>query len=226
MAPILDNILLQRYYLILLNEHSMNTAIKTSPSNRQQKAAGQYDKILETGLKLFAERGFEGTTVKNISEEAGVSLGLMYHYFKNKESLLEAAVEKHCYIPRLCQIINSDICNLPVEELFYKTALGFYKLLGDEKALTQIFQREGRSNAAVEQVWHKTLAQASLLIQGYLNEQIKKGVLIRHNPEVTARALFSTVIVMRMTEEAWPPGVPPEKIISELVQNLLHGILK
>jgi len=206
----------------------MNTTNTTKiiPCNRHQKAAGQYDKLLETGLRLFAERGFEGTTIKQLSEEAGVSLGLMYHYFKNKESLLEAAVGKHSYIPRLCQVVSGDICNLSVEELFYKTALGFYKLLGDEKALNQIFQREGRSNAAVQQVWHKTLAQGSTLIEGYLNEQIKKGVLIPHNPEVTARVLFSTVIVMRMTEEAWPSNAPAEKIISELVKNLLHGILK
>jgi AcrR family transcriptional regulator len=204
----------------------MNIIAKTVSSPREQKAADQYDKILETGLRLFAERGYEGTTIKQLSEEAGVSLGLMYHYFKNKESLLEAAVKKHCYIPRLCQLVKEDTCNLSVEELFYKTALGFYKLLGDEKDLTQIFQQEGRSNTAVQQVWRRTLAQASLLIQEYLNEQIKKGVLVRHNPEVTARALFSTVIVMRTAEDAWPLGVPPEQMIAELVQNTLHGILR
>jgi TetR/AcrR family transcriptional regulator, cholesterol catabolism regulator len=200
--------------------------IETPGGNRRQKAASQYDKIIETGLKLFAEHGFEGTTVKNLSEEAGTSLGLLYHYFKNKESLLETVVAKHSYIPRLRQVAKEDLHNLPVEELFYKTALGFYNLLGDEKALTQIFQREGRSNLAVRTVWHKTLAQASSIIQEYLNEQIEKGVLIQHNPEVTARALFSIILVMRLTEEVWPSSVPPEQLISELVKNTLHGILK
>lgn len=50
------------------------------------------DKILSVALELFAQNGFQGTSVSKIAEKASISKGLMYNYFKNKEELLEAVV--------------------------------------------------------------------------------------------------------------------------------------
>ncbi|WP_114783115.1 TetR/AcrR family transcriptional regulator [Botryobacter ruber] len=44
--------------------------------------------ITETALRLFADNGFERTTIRNIAEAAGISLGLMYNYFNSKDELL------------------------------------------------------------------------------------------------------------------------------------------
>jgi AcrR family transcriptional regulator len=46
--------------------------------------------ILSTALDLLAERGYEKTTMRAISEKAGVSLGNAYHYFGSKEHLIQA----------------------------------------------------------------------------------------------------------------------------------------
>lgn len=46
--------------------------------------------ILETALRLFQERGYEGTTMRAIATAAGVSLGNAYYYFKTKEHLIQA----------------------------------------------------------------------------------------------------------------------------------------
>ncbi|MBE0447376.1 MAG: TetR/AcrR family transcriptional regulator [Actinobacteria bacterium] len=46
-------------------------------------------RLLETAARVFAEREYHGATVKDIVDEAGVSVGLFYFYFKNKEDLLE-----------------------------------------------------------------------------------------------------------------------------------------
>ncbi|MBX9690654.1 MAG: TetR family transcriptional regulator [Candidatus Obscuribacterales bacterium] len=46
--------------------------------------------ILETALRLFRERGFEETTMRGIAEEAGVSLGNAYYYFRSKDEMVHA----------------------------------------------------------------------------------------------------------------------------------------
>jgi len=46
--------------------------------------------ILDTALRLFAERGYDGATMRVIADEAGVSLGNAYYYFKSKEHLVQA----------------------------------------------------------------------------------------------------------------------------------------
>lgn len=50
--------------------------------------------ILEAALTLFAEKGFHGTSIAQISKAAGVSKGLMYNYFEKKEDLLLGIVQK------------------------------------------------------------------------------------------------------------------------------------
>lgn len=46
--------------------------------------------ILETALQLFRERGYEDTTMRAIAEQAGMSLGSTYYYFRSKEQLVQA----------------------------------------------------------------------------------------------------------------------------------------
>jgi AcrR family transcriptional regulator len=48
------------------------------------------ERILETALRLFHERGFRDTTMRAIASEAGVALGNAYYYFQSKESLIQA----------------------------------------------------------------------------------------------------------------------------------------
>ena len=50
------------------------------------------DKILAVALELFAQNGYQGTSIAQIAKEAKISKGLMYNYFKNKEKLLEEIV--------------------------------------------------------------------------------------------------------------------------------------
>ena len=49
--------------------------------------------IIETATSLFAEQGFEKTSVATICQTANVSKGLVYHHFKSKEEILIAVYE-------------------------------------------------------------------------------------------------------------------------------------
>jgi len=46
------------------------------------------DLILETATKLFVERGFHATPTSAITKEAGMSAGILFHYFKTKDDLI------------------------------------------------------------------------------------------------------------------------------------------
>lgn len=48
--------------------------------------------IINSGLKLFAEEGYDSTSTSAIAKDAGVSEGLIFRHFKNKEGLLEAII--------------------------------------------------------------------------------------------------------------------------------------
>lgn len=68
----------------------MADPIKLNPLKTEGRAAGGRDKLLLVAMHLFAERGFDGVTVRDISTAAGVSVGLINHHFRSKEGLRQA----------------------------------------------------------------------------------------------------------------------------------------
>ena len=58
----------------------------------EQKCASQRQQILDAAARLFSERGFGGTGMREIAKEAGVSLSMVNYHFGTKACLLEMAV--------------------------------------------------------------------------------------------------------------------------------------
>jgi AcrR family transcriptional regulator len=52
------------------------------------------EKILDTAIRLFRENGFDATTMRGVATEAGVALGLAYHYFPSKEAVVMAYYDR------------------------------------------------------------------------------------------------------------------------------------
>lgn len=62
-----------------------------TPRSKKQFEAMRHqsmERIAGAALQLFGERGYQSTSIAQIAREAGVSKGLLYNYFENKESLL------------------------------------------------------------------------------------------------------------------------------------------
>jgi len=53
------------------------------------------EKILQIGLDLFADRGYDAVGVQEIAENAGITKPTLYYYFGSKEGLLESILEKY-----------------------------------------------------------------------------------------------------------------------------------
>lgn len=64
-----------------------------APRWRRRKAS-RPSEILEAALATFVERGYAATRIDEIARRAGVSKGTMYLYFRNKEALFRAVVER------------------------------------------------------------------------------------------------------------------------------------
>ncbi len=67
------------------------------PSVRAKNAEAKRDAILQAALRLFAEQGFHGTAVPEVSAAAGVGAGTIYRYFENKEALVNSV---YCHAKR------------------------------------------------------------------------------------------------------------------------------
>jgi len=78
--------------------HSLETGAPISePSDSGEKITrgeATRELILDTAIRLFRKNGFDETTMRGVAGEAGVALGLAYHYFPSKEAVVMAYYER------------------------------------------------------------------------------------------------------------------------------------
>src|SRR5580658_810925 len=75
-------------YMKTKSRHQRKSAAREKePGRRQKNKEETKRRILAAALKLFQEKGLEGTTTKEISERAGIAEGTLFNYFKTKEDL-------------------------------------------------------------------------------------------------------------------------------------------
>jgi AcrR family transcriptional regulator len=83
----------------------------SSPFNEKQI------KILQVAETLFAEKGFDGTSIRNIAKEAKINIAMVSYYFGSKERLLESLIVFRTKDLKL-QIENLSVENLePIEKI-------------------------------------------------------------------------------------------------------------
>ena len=76
----------------------MNVHSSSKPMPQPQVESSNLDRpsqILDAALVCFAKRGFHQASMHDISAEAGISVGLIYRYFENKEAVISAMADRH-----------------------------------------------------------------------------------------------------------------------------------
>ena len=103
--------------------------------------------VLQIATRLFAEKGFEKTSVATICENANVSKGLVYHHFKSKDEILIAIYEQSTQ--EMLDLSEQDIKMNPSKKLVEIIEAVFSQLKNDKQFfqlnLNIMFQPSTRS---------------------------------------------------------------------------------
>jgi TetR/AcrR family fatty acid metabolism transcriptional regulator len=92
-------------------------AYRTTPGMAQRKEAHR-TKLLKTAIRLFGKHGYHATTVPMIVNASGSSTGSFYFYFRNKEDVFAAALER--FGERIAETLNAAIVSAgskPIEQM-------------------------------------------------------------------------------------------------------------
>lgn len=132
----------------------MNTA-KVDPNNPSE-AANTREKILLTALKLFAEQGFERTTVRQIVKVAEVNISAISYYFGDKSGLYKAAYMEPMGCPTE-DISLFDNPELSLEDALFGVFSGFIAPLKQGELVKQCMRLHMREMVEPTGVWSQMI---------------------------------------------------------------------
>lgn len=97
-----------------------------APETLTAKGRQTRQAIEQAARKLFAERGFHGTTLADITSAAGKSPGVFYRYFADKEDLLAALAESFLHDVLTPSGLRLELPGSPDDDAFFTSVVGGY----------------------------------------------------------------------------------------------------
>ncbi|MET0461838.1 MAG: TetR family transcriptional regulator [Chitinophagaceae bacterium] len=139
--------------------------------------------IMEAAEKLFADKGFEGTSVRDIAEDAGVNLAMISYYFGSKEKLMEAMFDHRASssILQLEEMVNDKTLS-PIQKVEKLIDRYIEKLLSQQcfhriMVREQMVSNNGFIAEQIQQIKRKNQGLIKELIaQGQRSGEFRKNV--------------------------------------------------
>ncbi len=200
------------------------------PKLREPQVEKNQEKIEQAALRLFIQRGFYGTSVRDIAKGAGVSLGTLYNYYRTKEQLFQSLVRR--YEAKMAALLRAELAGVSgtVDDPanLRKLAAGVRKIVYQEPdywrlMYTDISEFGNRHFAFV-------FRDLSSRLRKLLNQPIKfqKGAGSHVKPDVAFTAIYLQFFTYFLVEKLFRGknhlGVPEAEAIEHLIEIFTHGV--
>ncbi len=147
---------------------------------RQTESERRRGRILDAARDCFGRLGFAGATVETIAGEAGVSNGLLYQFFRNKEHLFEVAIDELVREwARLLAAAEREPSAARALEVMFRTSFDFarsHPLLPALFAEDARLQLERFQHRSADRVEHYRELVARILRRGVLAGELKRDL--------------------------------------------------
>jgi len=153
------------------------------------------EQIIDKATELFSRQGYDGTSIRQIAQDAGVNLAMINYYFGSKEKLFENVIEYRVNFTkdRLEEINqNSSLDEMEkmeqVVEVYVNRILAypsFHRILQQEMMVTL--------RPELQQIVMDILMQNKFIIQRIIEEGIRKKVFKPVDAQLTLATLLGTI---------------------------------
>jgi TetR/AcrR family transcriptional regulator, fatty acid metabolism regulator protein len=140
---------------------------------RADRQADRRRQILEAAVKVFARSGFHTSRVGDIAEEAGIAYGLVYHYFKSKEELLET-IFRDTWTQMLARVREVEASGVPASEQVRQVTALLLRTWRRDPDLVRVLVREVTRSPHVQQEVEE-ITEAMKALEGIIRRGQKSG---------------------------------------------------
>jgi AcrR family transcriptional regulator len=193
-----------------------------TPTFRRHRMTGKErrEQLLDIGRRLFAERGFEGTSIEEIAAQAGVSKPVVYEHFGGKEGLYAVVVDRE--VERLLTMATALLKGDHTRDKFEAAAVGLLRYIDDNADGFRILVRDsnpGSSMGTYGTLLSDIAGQVEYILADFL---ASRG----HDPKLAPMYAQMLVGMAAFTGQWWLDARKPklEEVAANLIDLAWNGL--
>lgn len=161
-------------------------------------AEDRRQQILEVALQLFSQKGFRGTTTKEIALAAGVNEAIIFRHFATKSDLYTAIMDQKAKSPAVQtmratfdEAIKAGDDRRVFESLAF-TLLEFHE--HDDMAMRILLYSALEGHEMAEMIYRNHISKTHRQLADYIKKRIAAGAFRRIDPMTAVRCFLGTII--------------------------------
>lgn len=192
------------------------------PVRRVRMTGGQRrEQLLDVGRRLFAERGYDGTSVEEVALRAGVSKPVVYEHFGGKEGLYAVVVDRE--VQRLLVSFTGALTADSPRRLLEQATLALLSYVEDESDGFRILVRESPAQLADSGGFATIISDVAARV-----EHILAAEFAARGFETTLAGLYSQALVgqVALVGQWWLDAATPgrDEVAAHLVNLAWNGL--
>lgn len=191
--------------------------------------------ILHVAMRLFSEKGFSGTTTKEIAQRAGVSEAMVFRHFANKDELYSAILD-HKACNRKFQNPFDELADKMTAHddfgVFYTMALNALAHHEEDCDFLRLMMHSALENHDLARMFFESfITEVYDRLSGYIRQRQSDGVFREIEPKVAVRAFIGMFVHHSLNNILWDKEqkllkISNEDAAREFAEILLRGIRK
>ncbi len=189
--------------------------------------------ILRVAVSLFSERGFRGTTTREIAQAAGVSEAMVFRHFATKEELYTAILDHKAYSggsfdPE--EMVADVLESRDDRAVFEKLALGALRHHEADPEFQRLLLHSALERHELAQMFFEQFVRRVYEFLGsYIRRRQREGAMIKIEPKIIVRAFIGMIMHHSLNNNLWDPqrrllNISNESAAKQFTDVLLHGI--
>lgn len=180
-------------------------------------------KIFETSMKLFAEKGYDATSIEEITATVGVAKGTLYYHFSSKEEIFNFLIEEGIKLLQNSIDIKTSKLDNYIDKIKAVVLIQIKIVNKYENFITillsQFYGKESRNQMCQKHVYEYIEKIENIVENGMKVGQIKKG-----NSKVIASEIYGLIASTLVYKMKSKEEIEVIKLYKEFENTIIEGI--
>lgn len=199
--------------------------VELPPPPQQERSRRKHAALLQAGLELFGEQGYEATTIEEIARRAGVAVGAFYQHFTSKRQLLLVLMDSFIV----------EVATLPGQLAQYQHG----NLRDTIAALVRVGLQTDRAYAGAYRAWRElalhdpALRELNRQIEAWSAEQLAALLELfsrmpgaRPDIDIAMLAQVLSLLFWRLLEEPEPDAAQNARLVDCLAEMIYYRLFE